>query len=245
MSLATSVINCRFQLGSYTDQRTDPSVGLGTARTDSSGNTSSDGGGWGWLKGPLDSIKNYGSAIISQPDIWIGGAETVGSIFLMGFGGDFALGGTVACLTGVGCVLGGPVAVGGVGLASIGAAGASDGVGRINDGLGRALREADGAGGGGEGVTVTDEEGLAAAKAAAKEFKEPGGTNGALYVEGYDDSIAISSGSGNLPKEYVRPPGANTSNYHHAEAQAASLTSAFHDGSSVQLAGRFGVLGRW
>ncbi|WP_374111766.1 RHS repeat-associated core domain-containing protein [Streptomyces sp. MH192] len=126
---------------------TRESVGLGTARTDSSGNTSSDGGGWGWgwLKGPLDSIKNYGSAIISQPDIWIGGGETVGSIFLMGFGGDFALGGSLACATGVGCLIGAPVAVTGLGVASIGAAGAGDGIGRISDGLGKAFREAESA----------------------------------------------------------------------------------------------------
>ncbi|MGA5629733.1 hypothetical protein ACPCTH_33170 [Streptomyces cellulosae] len=31
MSLATSVINCRFQLGSYTDQRTDPALGIVSA----------------------------------------------------------------------------------------------------------------------------------------------------------------------------------------------------------------------
>ncbi|MGC8918252.1 RHS repeat-associated core domain-containing protein [Streptomyces sp. PG2] len=157
---------------------TRESVGLGTARTDSSGNTSSDGGGWGWgwLKGPLDSIKNYGSAIISQPDIWIGGGETVGSIFLMGFGGDFALGGSLACATGVGCLIGAPVAVTGLGVASIGAAGAGDGISRINDGLGKALREAkaESSGSSAAGRTFTSDDPLVGDVATSIDAKYPG-----------------------------------------------------------------------
>ncbi|MFC9912603.1 RHS repeat-associated core domain-containing protein [Streptomyces sp. NPDC127197] len=73
------------------------------------------------------------------------------------------------------------------------------------------------------GIRLTDAQGLSAAKAAAKNFDKPGGTNGALYVEGHDDPIALSSGSQNLADGFVRPPGANTSNYHHAETQAAAL----------------------
>jgi hypothetical protein len=124
----------------------------GTAHTSSSGETSGGDSGWGWLKGPLDSIKNYGSAIVSQPDIFIGAAETVGSMALMGFGGDFAAGGSVVCLTGVGCILGAPAAAGGLALASVGAAGVADGIGRIDEGLGKAFREADSkSSGGGSG----------------------------------------------------------------------------------------------
>ncbi|MEU2427111.1 DddA-like double-stranded DNA deaminase toxin [Streptomyces sp. NPDC007851] len=46
--------------------------------------------------------------------------------------------------------------------------------------------------------------------------------SGALYLEGHDDPISLSSGSGNLSEGYVRPPGASTSNFHHLEAQAAA-----------------------
>ncbi|AEY86834.1 hypothetical protein SHJG_8847 [Streptomyces hygroscopicus subsp. jinggangensis 5008] len=174
--------------------------------------------------GPGDSNSNAGnyiSSLAGNVDFWSGLLETAfgglteaGSVIVVGSG-------VAECGTGVLC----PVGVASVG---VGGGGVVAGKKMIDDGsdkLGRAFREADGAASSGsEGVTLTDEEGLAAAKAAAGKFKEPGGTNGALYVEGYDDPVAaLSSGSGNLPRGYVRPPGSNTSNYHHAEAQAAAL----------------------
>jgi RHS repeat-associated protein len=72
------------------------------------------------------------------------------------------------------------------------------------------------------GCVLTNEQGLATADAAAGEFANPGNMSGALYLEGHDDPISLSSGSGNLSEEYVRPPGASTSNFHHLEAQAAA-----------------------
>ncbi|MCD7438678.1 hypothetical protein K4B79_10645 [Streptomyces lincolnensis] len=45
--------------------------------------------------------------------------------------------------------------------------------------------------------------------------------SGALYLEGYDDSIPLSSGRNNLKPGYVNPPGSG-SFHHHLEAQAAA-----------------------
>ncbi|MEU6285231.1 RHS repeat-associated core domain-containing protein, partial [Streptomyces sp. NPDC047028] len=121
----------------------------GTAPTSSTGHTSN---AWGkftnWVSNTKDTVVNYGSAIVSQPDIWIGGAETVGSMILMGQGADVTTTGVTICLSGVGCLAGAPIAAGGVVLVGIGAYGAKDGIGRINDGLGKALREAESTGSG-------------------------------------------------------------------------------------------------
>ncbi|MFJ8940798.1 RHS repeat-associated core domain-containing protein [Streptomyces sp. NPDC102365] len=115
--------------------------GSGTSHTSSTGKTKKDSGGWGldWLSDVVDTSVNYGSAIFSQPDVWWGAAETAGSIFLMGFGGETAISGSLICLTGVGCVLGAPVAAGGVAMVGAGAYGAADGIGRINEGLTKGL----------------------------------------------------------------------------------------------------------
>lgn len=95
--------------------------------------------GWGWLS----KVKDYGSAILSHPEIGWGALETVVSVALTNAGGDAVLGGAVLCLTGVGCIAGAFTIAGGLSLAGAGATGAKDGIGRINDGLGKALREAD------------------------------------------------------------------------------------------------------
>ncbi|MFF4551206.1 RHS repeat-associated core domain-containing protein [Streptomyces sp. NPDC001406] len=76
------------------------------------------------------------------------------------------------------------------------------------------------------GIVLTDIEGLKAAKAARSKFDTPGGTNGALFVEGYDEPIPLSSGANNVPKEMIRPLGSNTSNFHHVESQSAALMHA-------------------
>ncbi|MFJ8143106.1 hypothetical protein [Streptomyces sp. NPDC096013] len=89
-------------------------------------------------------VVDYGTAIFSQPDVWRGGAETVASMILMGVGGDAVIGGGALCLTLVGCIVGAPAIAGGVTLVGVGAVGTADGIGRINDGLGKALREAKG-----------------------------------------------------------------------------------------------------
>ncbi|MFC1411557.1 polymorphic toxin-type HINT domain-containing protein [Streptacidiphilus sp. N1-12] len=68
---------------------------------------------------------------------------------------------------------------------------------------------------------LTDEEGLASANSASSQFDKPGNMSGALYLEGHDDPIALSSGRGNVGDDYARPPGSGDF-YHHLEAQAAA-----------------------
>ncbi|MFF1593288.1 polymorphic toxin-type HINT domain-containing protein [Streptomyces sp. NPDC058286] len=65
--------------------------------------------------------------------------------------------------------------------------------------------------------------GLAAAGDASGAFAKPGKLSGALFLDEYaDDWMPLSSGAGNLSPNYVRPPGASTSNFHHLETQAAA-----------------------
>ncbi|MFJ5643693.1 RHS repeat domain-containing protein [Streptomyces sp. NPDC093223] len=128
-----------------------PGYGGGTASAGSggsSGGSSEDGGFWSKVKGATDSVINYGSAIFSQPEIWWGSAETAGSMVLIGFGGDVTIGGGALCLTFVGCLAGAPAMAGGVSMIGVGSAGTADGIGRINDGLGKALNQAASGGGG-------------------------------------------------------------------------------------------------
>ncbi|MEU5519105.1 MULTISPECIES: hypothetical protein, partial [Streptomyces] len=81
-----------------------------------------------------------------------------------------------ACATGVGCLIGAPVAVTGLGVASIGAAGAGDGISRINDGLGKALREAkaESSGSSAAGRTFTSDDPLVGDVATSIDAKYPG-----------------------------------------------------------------------
>ena len=150
----------------------------GTAVTDSSGNTSNgDGGGFtGWLKGAVDTAVNYGSAIFSQPEVWWGAAETAGSLFLMGLGGDITVAGVAVCLTGVGCLAGAPAVVGGVSLIGFGAYGTADGIGRINNGLKKAFSEArsESSGSSGGSRTFTSDDPLVGDLANSIEAKYPG-----------------------------------------------------------------------
>ncbi|MET7898238.1 RICIN domain-containing protein [Streptomyces mirabilis] len=75
--------------------------------------------------------------------------------------------------------------------------------------------------GGNVGCIVTAVEGLESAAVAVGKFKKPGNMSGALYLEGLDEWLAVSSGRGNLPAGYIRPSGAGDF-YHHLEAQAAA-----------------------
>ncbi|MFF6998541.1 RHS repeat-associated core domain-containing protein, partial [Streptomyces sp. NPDC008313] len=119
--------------------------GGGTSHTSSSGNTSSGGDSWlpDFIEGPVDTVVNYGTAIVTTPDIWWGAGETALGVFMMGVGGteDF-LGGAVCVTTGAGCVIGIPAVAQGTGLIVGGGFTAGDGVSRFNDGIGTALREA-------------------------------------------------------------------------------------------------------
>ncbi|WP_086771398.1 RHS repeat-associated core domain-containing protein [Streptomyces bobili] len=122
-----------------------PCTSCGTASSESDTSGNDDGGLLGWLGDAADTVVNYGSAIVSQPEIWWGAAETAGSMLLIGFGEELIVGGGAFCVaTVVGCALGVPAATGGVALVGVGTAGTADGIGRINDGLGKALREVDG-----------------------------------------------------------------------------------------------------
>ncbi|MFE9609850.1 RHS repeat-associated core domain-containing protein [Streptomyces sp. NPDC006012] len=144
----------------------------GTATAGSDSKKSSDSG-QSWLSTIKDTIADVGSVLFSQPEIWWGATETVGSIFLMGFGGDTVLGGAALCTTVVGCFAGAPAIAGGLTISSVGAAGAGDGIGRINEGLGTALREASSESSGGS-RTFTSDDPLVGDLATSIEAKYPG-----------------------------------------------------------------------
>jgi RHS repeat-associated protein len=69
-------------------KKSSNSIYAGTATTSSTGYTSTstngggdDDGGGGflhWLSGAVDTTINYGTAIVSPPDVWIGALETIG-----------------------------------------------------------------------------------------------------------------------------------------------------------------------
>ncbi|MFJ3898389.1 RHS repeat-associated core domain-containing protein [Streptomyces sp. NPDC090083] len=156
----------------------DGSRGGGTVSTSSTGKATTKKGGssWGWLSSAADTVVDYGSAIFSQPDVWKGGAETVASMILMGFGGDAVIGGGALCLTLVGCIAGAPAVAGGVTLVGVGAVGTADGIGRINDGLGKAFSEAGGESAGSSAAprTFTSDDPLVGDVATEIEAKYPG-----------------------------------------------------------------------
>ncbi|WP_329291440.1 restriction endonuclease fold toxin [Streptomyces pseudovenezuelae] len=160
MEIGSDPHSCQYDL-KYCDTKTqkavgyNPSTGLatgGTAATTSTGSTKKtsnkgdDGGGGflNWVSGAVDTTINYGTAILSQPDVWIGAAETVGSVFLMNYGGEMFIGGALICTTVAGCVVGAPAAAGGATLVGAGVMGGADGINRIDNGLSKALSEASG-----------------------------------------------------------------------------------------------------
>lgn len=86
---------------------------------------------------------------------------------------------------------------------------------------------------------VSDDQGLAAANAAAGQFKYPGGMAGALFVDGEAKPYALSSGGGNVPDGYEWPSGANKANYHHLEAQSAAIMRAKGANATLYLSGDY------
>ncbi|MFB7618298.1 RHS repeat-associated core domain-containing protein [Kitasatospora sp. NPDC056181] len=73
---------------------------------------------------------------------------------------------------------------------------------------------------------ICAERGLGMADKAAEKFDYPGGMTGALYLEGGDKPLPLSSGGNNViggRDSYAWPPGANKVNYHHLEAQSAAI----------------------
>ncbi|MGY4743840.1 hypothetical protein, partial [Streptomyces sp. ATMOS53] len=97
------------------------------------------------------------------------------------------LGGGAICLaTGVGCVIGVPAVAGGLAMVGTGAAGTADGIGRINDGLGTALREADASSSGGRAAQEYGdayEEFLQGELGGGGDFSEKGRQFDGAYVD--------------------------------------------------------------
>ncbi|MFF7717624.1 colicin E3/pyocin S6 family cytotoxin [Streptomyces sp. NPDC007988] len=95
-----------------------------------------------WLEGTVDTVVTYGESILTTPEVWQGAGETALGVVMMIGGGAGDIGGGALCITGVGCLAGAPAIVASTGLIVGGAYTATDGIGRLNDGLGQALREA-------------------------------------------------------------------------------------------------------
>ncbi|MEU7160418.1 ALF repeat-containing protein [Streptomyces chrestomyceticus] len=129
-----------------------------------------DDDGWpdwapGWLKKGAGAVKDgaetfadYATSILSNGDIWAGSFETLLGLGGIGLGASGDIGGGFLCATGVLCVAGAPAIVASTGVIIGGAYATADGVGRIDEGLGTALREArskraGSKGGGGSGQT--------------------------------------------------------------------------------------------
>lgn len=105
-----------------------------------------DDGSWvpSWLKDTVNTIGDYGQAILGNSDIWKGLFETGAGVFGVGVGATIDVGGGGLCLTIIGCLEGAPAIVVGTGIAGTGIYGITDGISRFNNGLGQALREAEG-----------------------------------------------------------------------------------------------------
>lgn len=114
----------------------------GTSHTSSTGDTDRGVGWKGWLKGATDTVVNYGTAIVTTPDIWWGTLELTLGVAGMLQGGVDAVGGVMVCLSGAGCLAGAPAAAFGAGLMVGGAYVATAGAERFSNGLGKALNEA-------------------------------------------------------------------------------------------------------
>jgi RHS repeat-associated protein len=92
----------------------------------------------------LGVARNYTEAIVTTPEVWIGGAETAGSLTLMfmGASGDGAAG--LLCATGVGCFAGAPLAAVSSAAVVAGAYSATQGAKDLGDGLNQAFNKASG-----------------------------------------------------------------------------------------------------
>ncbi|MET7780938.1 RHS repeat-associated core domain-containing protein [Streptomyces sp. NPDC005388] len=135
--------------------------GGGTARTNSSGHTSSgksyscSGVGPAEMcrpnTGPQDTrtdAGNYLGSLLSNSDFWSGLIQTAAGAFGEAGGGLLVVSGAVECGTGILCPVGAPSVAGGAGLAAAGVPLIQSG----SDKLGRAFREADSASAGGAEV---------------------------------------------------------------------------------------------
>ncbi|MFJ2723072.1 restriction endonuclease fold toxin, partial [Streptomyces sp. NPDC087437] len=126
---------------------TAPSHGSGGGTHHSSGGKKSGGKKSGglvpqWLKGAAKTTINYGTALLSSPDVWISAGETALGGFMVAIGTTGDIAGGAVCLTGVGCLAGAPAIALCTSLALGGAALAGKGVKDFNDATGRALSEA-------------------------------------------------------------------------------------------------------
>ncbi|MGW0212447.1 hypothetical protein ACWDZ8_44570, partial [Streptomyces sp. NPDC003233] len=96
-----------------------------------------DDGSWvpGWLKDTVNTIGDYGQAILGNSDIWKGLFETGAGVFGVGEGATIDVAGGGLCLTIIGCLEGAPAIVAGTGTAGAGIYGITDGISRFNNGL--------------------------------------------------------------------------------------------------------------
>jgi hypothetical protein len=115
----------------------------------------------GWVSSAADKTshglgvaRNYTEAIVTTPEVWIGGAETAGSLILITTGatGDAASG--LLCATGIGCFAGAPLAAVSSAAVIAGAYGSVYGAKDLGDGLNKAFNEASGDGGSGSSGDV-------------------------------------------------------------------------------------------
>ncbi|MFF7474453.1 hypothetical protein [Streptomyces sp. NPDC008092] len=90
------------------------------------------------------SLKNYGHAILDNgPNLVIHAGETALGIFITNVGADVAGGGVVICLSGIGCLVGAPVAAAGVATAAGGAGLAGYGTKGLADDINKVFNEAE------------------------------------------------------------------------------------------------------
>lgn len=64
--------------------------------------------GWipDWLEDKADTVLIYGEAILTNPDLWAGLAETGTGVLMMGVGVSGDIAGGALCITGIGCLAG-------------------------------------------------------------------------------------------------------------------------------------------
>ncbi|MEU6849118.1 RHS repeat-associated core domain-containing protein [Actinacidiphila alni] len=89
-----------------------------------------------------DAVRNYVDAVATTPDVWIGGAKTVGSLLLIYAGETGVETGGLACATVVGCFAGAPLIAASTAAVGYGGVQAADGAKTLGDGLNQAFNEA-------------------------------------------------------------------------------------------------------
>lgn len=110
-----------------------------------------------------DTVRTYTEAVVTTPQVWIGSAETAGSLLLMYAGETGAEAGAAACLTGIGCIAGAPLAAVSASAVVYGSYQAVNGAKDLGDGLNQAFSEASESGSGPAAPQGLSDEQFAAA----------------------------------------------------------------------------------